>query len=76
MLFATDFDNIGGMPAACTFGMKSVNGAPFQCCYSGFNKARFIECVSMDHNLHIHVISHRKAAINRSRSRTPIFVQF
>jgi hypothetical protein len=47
------------VPAAGTFGMEGVNGPPLHGRNSGFNKARFIERVSMDHNLHIHVIGHR-----------------
>ena len=64
------------MTAARAFGMKRVNGSAIYCRDRVLDKARFIQCVRVDHGLHIELISDRQAAVDGGRRGSPIFMKF
>ncbi len=66
--------NIGSVTAARAFGMEGMNHPILKRTNRGFNEARFIQGVGMDRDLHIQLISHCQAVVNRTRRRAPIFV--
>ena len=76
MLFAADFDDVGGMSAARALGVKGVDGAPFHRRDGVLDKARFIQRVGVDHDLHIHCIGHAQATIDGGGGGPPVLVQF
>src|SRR5262245_17313097 len=50
------FDDVRGMPATGTFGVKGVNGSALEGCDSILDKTALVQRVGMDGNLHVHVI--------------------
>src|SRR2546427_9198004 len=62
------------MPAAGTFGMKSVDGAAFERPDGVFDEARFIERVGVDHHLHVVVVGYRETAIDCGGGGGPVLV--
>src|SRR5262245_55892059 len=63
------------MPTAGPFGVKGMNGSPLECRHGIFDKAALVQRVSVDGNLHIHVVGDRKTAIDGGRSRTPVLMK-
>src|SRR5262245_4016832 len=70
-----DFDNIRGMPATGTFGVKGVNGSALEGCDCSLDKTALVQGVGMDGNLYVHVIRDCEAAIDGSGRRPPIFMK-
>src|SRR5215472_15595942 len=68
-------DDVWGMPATSPFGVKGVNGSALESRDGIFDEAAFVQRVSVDENLDIHVIGNSKAAIDRGRSCAPILVK-
>src|SRR5580692_10296604 len=62
--FAADLDDVRGMSAARSFGMKCMNGPALESGDCIFDEPAFVKRVGMDQNLHIHVICDRQAGIN------------
>src|SRR5262249_38658055 len=63
------------MPAAGPFGVKGVNGSPLESRNCIFDKTALVQCVSVDKDLHVHVIRDGKAAVDRGRSRPPVLMK-
>ena len=76
MPFTAYLDNIRGMTAARPFGMKGMDGPALHRGNSVFNKATFVQRISVDHHLDIHLICHAETVMNRRRCRAPVFMQF
>src|SRR5438445_591625 len=68
-------DDVGGVAATGSFGVKGVNSSSLEGCDSILDKAAFVQGVSVDENLHIHVIRDREAAIDGGWGRTPVFMK-
>src|SRR5258708_3440478 len=68
-------DDVRGVAATGSFGVKGVNSSSLEGCDRILDKAAFVQCVSVDKNLHIHVIRDGEAAINGGGGRTPVFVK-
>lgn len=75
MFLAADLDDIGGMSAASTFGVKGVDCSAFHGGDGVFDKAAFVQRIGVDHHLHVHGIGHGQAAINGAGRSAPVFVQ-
>jgi len=58
MLFAANFDDVGGVAAACAFRVKGVDGAALHGPDGVFDETAFIECICVDHHLDIHRVRH------------------
>ncbi len=54
--FAAQLDDVWRMATTGTFGMEGVNGSALERCTGMLDKAAFIQCIGMDHDLHIKVI--------------------
>ena len=63
------------MATARTFRVIGVNGATLERGQRVFDKARFIQGIGVNGDLHIVLLSHRQAAINGGRRGAPVFVQ-
>ena len=63
------------MSAACSFGVKGVDGAAFEGGKGILDKAALVQGVGVDHHLHVHGIGDTKAAINRAGGGAPILMQ-
>ena len=72
---ATQLNNIWCVTTPGPFGVEGMNGAALKCRPGMLDKATFIQCISVDHHLHIKVIGHRQAIINGRGRRAPIFMQ-
>ena len=55
----TNFDDVGRMSAARTFGMEGMYSAALQRGDRMFNKAALVQCIRVDHHLDVHVVGHR-----------------
>src|SRR5215470_11429675 len=73
--FAAHLDDVRGMSAASPFRVKSVNGSALERCDCVLYEAALVERVSMDKNLHVHVICDRQAVINRRGCCTPVLMK-
>src|SRR6266481_5831131 len=73
--FAADLDDVGGVAATGSFGVKGVNSSSLKGCDCILDKTAFVQCVSVDKNLHIHVIRDGEAAIDGGGGRTPVFMK-
>ena len=54
--FAADFDDVRRMPAARAFAVKSMNRPAFECPDRILDKARLIQCVRVNRDLHVELI--------------------
>ncbi len=63
------------MSAPRAFRVKSMNGAALERFDRGFDKARFVERIGMNCDLHVHLVGNRKTGIDGRRRRAPILVQ-
>src|SRR5215472_14252455 len=73
--FATDLDNVRCMPATGPFRVKGVNGPSLEGSDCVFDETAFIERVSMNKNLHVHVIRNRQTTVNGGGCRTPVLMK-
>src|SRR5262245_28972584 len=67
--------DVRSMSAACAFGVKTVNGSAFEGSDGIFDKAALVQRVSVDSDLHIHVIGDREAAVDGGRGRAPVLMK-
>src|SRR5262249_322665 len=73
--FTAHFDEVRGMPPTGSFGVKGMDSPAFERCDSPFDETALVLMVGMNGNLYIHVIRDREAAIDGSRSCTPVFMK-
>ncbi len=60
-----NLDDVWSVSATGSFRVKSVNRSSFESGDSVFDKSAFVERVSVDKNLNVHVVRNREAAIDR-----------
>ena len=75
-VLATDADDVGGMAAACAFGVEGVDGPALHRGYGIFHETRLVQRIGVDHHLHVPRIRDRKAAVDCAGRGAPILVQF
>ena len=68
-------DDVRRVAAAGALGVIGVDGAALERRDRGFDEARFVERVGVDRHLHVHLVRHREAAVDRRRRRAPVLVQ-
>ena len=73
--FAADANDVGGVATAGPFGVEGVDRAAGDGADRVLHEARLIEGVGVDAHLHIELIGHREAAIDRRRGGAPVLVQ-
>ena len=72
---AGDADDVGRMAAAGAFGVIGVNGAAGDGRDGVLDEAGFVDRVGVDRHLHIILVGHAQAGIDRGRRGAPILVQ-
>ncbi len=72
---ATHTDDIGRMAAARAFSMERVDGSSLERRNGALDKARLVQGVGMEGDLHVERISHRQATVDCSRRRPPVLMQ-
>ena len=72
---AADLDDVRGVAAAGSLGVKGVDGAAADGADRVFHKAGLVEGVGVDAHLHVEAIGHREAAVDRGWGGAPVFVQ-
>ena len=70
-----DANDVGGVAAAGPFGVEGVDGAAGDGADRVLHEAGLIEGVGVDAHLHVELIGHREAAIDRRRGGAPVLVQ-
>ena len=63
------------MPAPGALGMERMNSSAFERRDRVLDKAAFVQCVGMQHDLDVMVVGDGEAAIDGGRGRSPILVQ-
>src|SRR5580704_19479357 len=64
------------MPAARALGVEGVDGAALEGLDRVLDKTRFVQRISVDHDLDVMVVGDAEAAVDRRRRRAPVLVQF
>ena len=72
---AADADDVWRMTAARAFAVISVNRATLERGNRAFDERGFVQRVRMDRHLHVVLVRHAQAAINRGGRRAPVFVE-
>ena len=70
-----DANDVGGVATAGPFGVEGVDGAAGDGADRVLHEAGLIEGVGVDAHLHVELIGHREAAIDRRRGGAPVLVQ-
>src|SRR6478735_5087578 len=68
-------DDIGSMATSCTLCVISMNCAVLESSDCRFDKARLIECVSVNKTLNIEFITNTETSVNSSRSAAPVLMK-
>jgi len=68
-------DDVGGVSAAGTFGVKRVDRAIADSRERRLDEPRLVESVGMNRDLDVELVGDREAGINRFRGRSPVLVQ-
>ncbi len=67
--------DVGRMAAARAFGVEGVDGAALEGGEGVFDKARFVERVGVDGDLHVGLVGHVQAVVDGGGRGAPVFVQ-
>ena len=72
---AARLDDVGRVAAARAFGVVGVDRAALERRDRVFDEARFVQRVGVDRHLHVDLVGHRQAVVDRRRRRAPVLVQ-
>lgn len=70
-----DGDDVGRVPAAGALGVVGVDGAARDGGEGGLDVPGLVERVGVDEALHVHLVAHAQAGVDRRRRRAPVLVQ-
>src|ERR1700722_20726700 len=64
------------MAAARALGVEGVDGAALEGLDRVLDEARFVQRIGVDHDLDVVIVGNAEAAVDRSRRRAPVLMQF
>ena len=64
------------MPTTCTLGVEGVNDSILKRTNGRFHKAGLVKRIGVNRHLHIKLVGHGQAMIDRARRGAPVFVKF